>query len=65
MENVIQEYTDMIKIVSFLVIGIVVVALIITIILSIKKAKNKKKCPKCNASIDKDSVYCKWCGAKV
>lgn len=65
MENAIQEYTNMIKIIAISMIGIVFVAIIITVMLSIRKAKNKRRCPKCNASIDKDSVYCKWCGIKM
>ncbi len=31
----------------------------------ILKAKNKKRCPKCNAAIDKDAVYCNVCGEKI
>ncbi|MBP3390916.1 MAG: zinc ribbon domain-containing protein [Clostridia bacterium] len=29
------------------------------------KAKNKKRCPKCNAAIDKGAAYCNACGEKV
>lgn len=31
----------------------------------ILKAKNKKRCPKCNAAIDKEAVYCNVCGEKI
>jgi hypothetical protein len=30
----------------------------------ILKAKNKKRCPSCDAAIDKNSAYCNVCGAK-
>ena len=29
------------------------------------KAKNKKRCPKCNAAIDKGAAYCNACGEKL
>lgn len=31
----------------------------------IQKAKNKKVCPSCGAFIDKNSVFCNICGAKL
>lgn len=31
----------------------------------ILKAKNKKRCPKCDAAIDKGAVYCNVCGEKI
>ena len=31
----------------------------------INNAKNKRICPVCGASIDKNSVYCNICGAKL
>ena len=31
----------------------------------ILKAKNKKRCAKCGAAIDKDAVYCNACGEKT
>ena len=30
----------------------------------ILKAKNKKRCPACDAAIDKNSVFCNVCGVK-
>ena len=31
----------------------------------INNIKNKRVCPKCGASIDKNSVYCNFCGEKL
>ena len=31
----------------------------------VQKAKNKKICPACGAAIDKNSVFCNICGAKM
>lgn len=31
----------------------------------INNAKNKKICPTCSAAIDKNSVFCSFCGAKL
>lgn len=31
----------------------------------INNIKNKRFCPKCGASIDKNSVYCNFCGEKL
>ena len=31
----------------------------------IQDAKNKRICPECSAAIDKNSVYCSCCGAKL
>ena len=31
----------------------------------INNAKNKRICPVCSASIDKNSVFCSFCGAKL
>ena len=31
----------------------------------ILKLKNKKRCPNCNGTVDKDAIYCNNCGEKI
>jgi type II secretory pathway component PulF len=81
MEDIIEEYTRYtyitfgVSIFLFVIIGIIALVLLIR---KIKKNKVKEQklvddlrlvasinCGFCNAKIDSDSVYCKYCGKKL
>lgn len=65
MEHAIDLYTNMINIVLVSSLVIVLLTITITIIIGVKRKKNMKElCNSCGKCIDKDSIFCKYCGIR-
>ena len=63
MEQAIQDYTNMIMLCFSLMFIILVTAILLTFIFQFKK--RKISCSKCLHKIDRDSIFCKYCGDKI